>query len=161
MTHASFHSGPIGALTDEYARALDELKSLLGGISHEQFSRIADPDSDYAEMRSIQGVLSHVIGAGYLYANYIRKRFNEREEEHSVSVASIADARSQLDLMFRYTLATLANKHQLTDEELLHTLIKTSWTIYDLESLLEHAIVHVLRHRRQIQKFLNQETSQS
>jgi hypothetical protein len=25
---------------------------------------------------------------------------------------------------------------------------------YDLEQLLEHAIVHVLRHRRQIDKFL-------
>ena len=34
-------------------------------------------------------------------------------------------------------------------------VIHSGWSVtYDLEQLLEHAIVHVLRHRRQIEKFL-------
>ncbi len=32
--------------------------------------------------------------------------------------------------------------------------IKTYWgQVYDIEQLTEHAIVHVMRHRRQIEKF--------
>ena len=32
--------------------------------------------------------------------------------------------------------------------------IKTGWgQLYDIEQLTEHAIVHILRHRRQIEKF--------
>ena len=42
----------------------------------------------------------------------------------------------------------------LTDEELLNTIIKTSWTTYDLEALIEHSIVHILRHRLQIEKMI-------
>jgi len=33
--------------------------------------------------------------------------------------------------------------------------MKTSWgENYDFEQLLEHAIVHILRHRRQIERLL-------
>jgi hypothetical protein len=33
--------------------------------------------------------------------------------------------------------------------------IKTSWgQCYDIEQMMEHAIVHILRHRRQIEKFI-------
>jgi hypothetical protein len=33
--------------------------------------------------------------------------------------------------------------------------IQAPWgPVYDLEQMLEHAIVHVLRHRRQIERFL-------
>jgi hypothetical protein len=32
--------------------------------------------------------------------------------------------------------------------------MKTSWgQVYDIEQLFEHAIVHILRHRRQIENF--------
>lgn len=32
--------------------------------------------------------------------------------------------------------------------------IFTSWNqVYDIEQVTEHAIVHILRHRRQIEKF--------
>jgi len=34
--------------------------------------------------------------------------------------------------------------------------MKVVWRqLYDVEQLMEHAIVHVLRHRRQIERFLN------
>ena len=57
-------------------------------------------------------------------------------------------------MMFKYTVDTFEDKWLLTDKELLNTIIKTSWTTYDLEAIIEHAIVHVLRHRRQIEKRL-------
>jgi hypothetical protein len=43
----------------------------------------------------------------------------------------------------------------MTDEEISATVINSGWGVtYDAEQLLEHAIVHVLRHRRQIEKFI-------
>ena len=43
----------------------------------------------------------------------------------------------------------------MTDEEMMNTLIKTSWTIYDTEGLWEHAVMHIHRHRRQMELFLS------
>jgi hypothetical protein len=43
----------------------------------------------------------------------------------------------------------------MTDEEIMAVSMKVRWgPTYDLEQLLEHAIVHILRHRRQIERFL-------
>jgi hypothetical protein len=37
--------------------------------------------------------------------------------------------------------------------------ILTHWgQVYDIDQMMEHAIVHVLKHRRQIQRFLSSQT---
>lgn len=56
--------------------------------------------------------------------------------------------------MFEYTVETFEGKWLLTDDELMNTIIITSWTAYDLGAFIEHAIVHVLRHRLQIEKMI-------
>lgn len=56
--------------------------------------------------------------------------------------------------MFEYTVKTFEDKLLLTDDELLNTIIKTSWTTNALEAIIEHAIVHILRHRLQIEKMI-------
>jgi len=61
---------------------------------------------------------------------------------------------SELDKMFLYHIATYENKWLMTDDEMMKAIIKTSWTTYDLEAIIEHAIVHILRHRLQIQKII-------
>jgi uncharacterized damage-inducible protein DinB len=61
----------------------------------------------------------------------------------------------QLDAVLRYTAQTLEGKWEMSDEEISGILIKSrSGVVYNMESLLEHAIVHILRHRRQIEKFI-------
>ena len=43
----------------------------------------------------------------------------------------------------------------MSDEEITGTVINSRWgVVYNVEGLLEHAIVHILRHRRQIEKFI-------
>jgi hypothetical protein len=43
----------------------------------------------------------------------------------------------------------------MTDEEITAVKMPVRWgPTYDLEQLLEHAIVHILRHRRQVERFL-------
>jgi hypothetical protein len=56
--------------------------------------------------------------------------------------------------MFEYTVETFEDKWLLTYDELMKIRIKTSWTTYDLEAIIEHGIVHILRHRLQIEKMI-------
>ena len=43
----------------------------------------------------------------------------------------------------------------MSDQEAVDTKMQVRWgPTYDFEQLFEHAIVHVLRHRRQIDRFL-------
>ena len=55
--------------------------------------------------------------------------------------------------MIAHTVATLEGR--MSDEEMEAVRIQSPWrVVYDLEQMLEHAIVHILRHRRQIERFL-------
>jgi uncharacterized damage-inducible protein DinB len=64
---------------------------------------------------------------------------------------------AQLVSMLEYTVQTLEGRWEMTDEEIEGITLQTGWEVtYNLEQLLEHAIVHILRHRRQIEKFMLQ-----
>lgn len=149
----TYRPGAIGAMTDEYERALADLKRRIAGLSDEAFTAVRRHDVP-VEFQSVRGIVGHVVSSGYAYADYIRRRFGEREIAPEYSVHRPVDGEAALDAMFAYTVETFAGKWAMTDAELLHTLIKTSWSAYDLEALIEHAIVHVLRHRLQIEKLL-------
>ena len=74
-----------------------------------------------------------------------------------VSLGKRLESLDQLGVMLAYTAATLEGKWELSDEEIMAVQIRSRWgAMYDLEQLLEHAIVHVLRHRRQIERFLTE-----
>ena len=148
-----YRPGAIGALSDEYEKALNELKTLLSEISDDQFNAIAD-SSVKEDFQSVRNIVTHVVKAGYSYANYIRKRFGNTIYKKEVTINAVHDALLQLDNMFHYTVETFEDKWLFTDDDLLNTVIKTSWTTYDLEAIIEHSIVHILRHRLQIEKLL-------
>ncbi len=149
----TYRKGAIGALTDEYEKALDELKTLLLQIPDDQFKRIYNKELD-TDFQSVRNIVLHIIRSGYVYANHIRKRFGDTYIVPEVEIIKTQQGIVKLDEMFAYTVETFEDKWLLTDEELLNTIIKTSWTTYDLEALIEHAIVHVLRHRLQIEKMI-------
>lgn len=58
--------------------------------------------------------------------------------------------------MFNYTVQLFEDYPDLAVEELDNQQkIMVRWgQLYDVEQLMEHAIVHVLRHRRQVESFL-------
>ena len=63
--------------------------------------------------------------------------------------------------MLAYTSATFDGKWDISEDEAEAMRIQSGWgTVYDLEQLLEHAVVHMLRHRRQIERFLGAADSQ-
>jgi len=106
--------------------------------------------------RSIQTILTHVVSSGYGYAVYIQnsRGVNSIRPEKR-SNPTVQDYIKDLEEMFRFTINVFEN---IGDDELEQGddshKIQTGWgQRYDIEQLMEHAIVHVLRHRRQIEKF--------
>jgi len=59
---------------DEYERAAGELARILEVISDEDYPLIRDTETNDDDCRSIQTVVTHVIGAGYGYAGMLRGR---------------------------------------------------------------------------------------
>ncbi len=149
-----YRKGAIGALTDEYEKVLEELKALLKNITIENFKEIKN-DSVQEDFQSVRNIVLHIVNSGYVYANHIRKRFENTITNKEVKIDTVEEAFHHLDLMFQYTVDTFEDKWLLTDDELLNTIIKTSWSTYDLEAIIEHAIVHILRHRLQIEKLMS------
>ncbi len=148
-----YRPGAIGAMTDEYEKALNELKLLLQSLSNETFIEIKN-NSVEEDFQSAKNITLHVVRSGYVYANHMRKRFGNQVSPQEIKIENTKEAITELNKMFQYIVDTFEDKWLLTDEELMNTIIKTSWTTYDLEAIIEHAIVHVLRHRLQIEKLL-------
>jgi len=100
-----------------------------------------------------------VVRAGFGYANYIRRQFNdpqtERKEDYELT--DTGKAIREIDNILNYTIETLNNKWDMPFEEITKNVIETRWEQkYDFDQLLEHAIVHILRHRRQIERLMKQ-----
>jgi uncharacterized damage-inducible protein DinB len=152
----TFRDGSIGALMDEYERAALGLKKLVVSLSEDEFVEILDSETADEDCRSAQTILSHVIGAGYAYADYLRKLFAIDAARPASRLYARPEALSELDAMLGYTAFTLEDRWAMTDDEITGSIIRTSWGVtYDIEQLFEHAIVHILRHRRQIEKLLH------
>jgi len=150
-------NGAIGALLDEYEKAVNELLDLIDGVSPSELTTIADHKTEDLDCRSIQTILSHVVDSGYNYVIVIRKHLKEEiDYKHKTTLHSIKEYRTALVDMFQYNVALFEDHPNLkiyapdaADK------IKTRWgQLYDVEQLFEHAILHVLRHRRQIERFL-------
>lgn len=154
MTRA-YRQGAVGALMDEYERASEELMRLVAGLTDAEFEVVRDPRTAEPECRSVQTVMNHVVSAGYGYAYYLRQAFSLGGSRVEVPVAGRAESLGQLRAMLAHTTATLDGRWQMSYEEMGAVQIQARWgPTYDVEQLLEHAVVHVLRHRRQIEKFL-------
>ena len=152
-----YRKGVVGAMMDEYERAAAELLHIVKNISQDDFEKIMDAETKDINCISIQAIMNHIVKAGYGYANYIRKMFAETfiERKDNYELYTPQKACDELAKMLAYTEESLAGKWYTVFEDLEINSIKTTWgQEYDFEQLFEHAIVHILRHRRQIEKFL-------
>jgi len=149
--------GAKGALLDEYERAFSDLKSTIAVISTQELTAIVDPDTSDPDCHSIQTVLTHVVRSGIGYATYIRQQQGEVIDfPTSETCASVEDYALALDAAFLCTEKIFETYPDLELETSDHEQkIRVRWgQLYDVEQLMEHAIVHVLRHRRQIEGFI-------
>jgi uncharacterized damage-inducible protein DinB len=146
----------VHALLAEYKKAINELQHVIQDISETSLEFVIDNETQNPDCKSIQTVLTHVISSGYSYCIYIQnsKNINSKRPE-KMNRTSILEYAKDLDDVLEFTNNTFANLSDSDLEEQDNTKkIMTSWEqIYDIEQLMEHAIVHVLRHRRQIETF--------
>lgn len=150
-----YRKGAIGALMDEYERAFVELRNLIESIDDKNYVKIFDATTENEDCRSIQTIMSHVVRACYSYANSIRKAFAIEYQVYEHKLLSKTEVIDCFEAAVKYTAETLEGRWEMSEKEMMETLMRTNWgVIYDIEQLLEHAIVHILRHRRQIDKFL-------
>jgi uncharacterized damage-inducible protein DinB len=155
MAPGTFRAGVLGALMDEYERAAGELLALLDGISDEAYERVRDPETTDEDFRSVQTILTHVVSAGYGHAGMMRTALGLERMKRWRQTFPREDARHQVAAMLAYTSAAFEGKWDLSEDDVEAIQVQSGWgTVYDLEQFLEHAIVHVLRHRRQIERFL-------
>lgn len=153
----TYRKGPVGALMDEYERAAGELARVLAPLSAPQYEEIRDAQTQDECCRSIQTILSHVVSSGYGYANAIRRAYGGKATDYTFRILSRGEVEGMLSGMLAYTVDTLSDKFDFTDDQLMAIIVdRYGPQKSDLEQVLEHAIVHILRHRRQIDKFLAQ-----
>ncbi len=150
-------NGAIGALLDEYERAVKDLKAEISLLTPEELTEIVDKQTNDPDCQSIQTILTHVVRSGYGYIVYMRKHLGEELNFFErKSFDSVVLYQNALTEMFRYNEQFFEDYPDIALEELDNTKkLVTRWgQVFDVEQLMEHAIVHVLRHRRQIEKFI-------
>jgi hypothetical protein len=149
-----YRTGAIGALMDEYERVALELKNLLITITQEEFTKIRDPHTPDEHCRSIQSVMKHVVAAAYRYSDQICDFLKKPIINHNYHIYNVIHAIDAFEEVIQFTSETVTDHFEMTHEEILATRTETRWGLYDIEMMFEHAIVHILRHRRQIEKLL-------
>jgi uncharacterized damage-inducible protein DinB len=153
----AYRKGVLGALMDEFERASEELMRLILRLSDHEFEVARGSDSPDAELRSIRTVIHHVVRAGYGHANHLRLALAAEGSRIEIPLGSRTESVEQLRAMLAYAEATLDGRWPMKDDEISAIQLQSRWGVtYDLEQMLEHMIVHVLRHRRQIERFLTE-----
>lgn len=158
MSHI-YRTGATGALLDEYERAIADLQLVIAAITDEQLTVITDPHTADENCRSVQTILSHVVSSGFGYANSIHNlKGHNRTRPEKTFHSTIHEYAEDLTKVLQFTEYILG---EFRDEELEEhdnaLKIKAGWgQVYDPEQMMEHAIVHILRHRRQLQRIKEQ-----
>ena len=151
-------TGTVKALLDEYKKSVNELIAVIQPLSDKEILALRDEKTSNENCRSIQTILTHVVYAGYGYTNFIENHYgSEKERRPKHLFGNAVDYITDLNEMFDYCENFFIENPGIELEEYdASKKILTHWgQVYDIDQLMEHAIVHVLKHRRQIQKFLS------
>lgn len=151
-----YRRGGLGGLQDEYERATRDLLALLENLSDEEYLATRPEEVDF--LQSIQLIMYHVVRAAYGYADKIRKTISvEVTSNKPDQPFSRLEAITNLQSAIEYSAASFEGKWTMKDEDLDGIKMMAPWKVeYSIEQMMEHAIVHILRHRRQIERILSE-----
>ncbi|MBK6546195.1 MAG: DinB family protein [Saprospiraceae bacterium] len=147
-------NGAKGALLDVYEKAIEELITVVSNIPNSALTVPLDMKTTDVNCKTIQSILSHVISSGYGYAISIQNlKFKNLDRPEKSFHENVSEYIEDLTKVFNFTETVFNEIHDQELEQSDNALkIKTSWgQIYDIEQITEHAIVHILRHKRQIE----------
>lgn len=157
MIHSTKLTGAKAALLNEYKKAIIELIEVIKFLNNEELLVEIKPISNNPDCLTIQTILRHVVASIFSYTIYIENSIglvSERPERYTFD--NVQDYIEKLLSGFRHCESAFINNPHIVMEELNHSKkINARWgQQYDIEQMLEHAIVHILRHRRQIENEL-------
>ena len=151
----SSYSGSLRAVLDEYSRAIRDFECVLLALPAERYT--AKTVLTDANFTHVQDIARHVVGASHSYAFHIDRALDKLDgsfpkREFSVdtpeaAVAALWDA-------FDHMVDVLGRIKDWSDDKQGEVRFVSRWKQpYDIEQMLEHAIVHILRHRRQLERW--------
>ena len=149
------NNGAIGAILDEYEKAVIELDKVISDVTNNELIKIIDNETTNSDCKSIQTILTHLIRAGNIYVLEVRKMLGEEIEYTERKIfQTTREYQSELKIMFENNEKLFKDYPNIELEETNNEKkILTKWNQqYDVEQLFEHAIVHILKHRRQIER---------
>lgn len=148
----------VNALLEVYGAAINNFKELVVTIPGEKLTLITDSVTADSNCNSIQSILTHVVHSGYGYATYIHNNIAVPKERPPKAFHS--GIQQYLDDLENVLQVTREIFDDISDAELydVSRKIDTSWDqTYDIEQLMEHAIVHILRHHRQVKNIIDRD----
>lgn len=150
-----YRQGAIGALLDIYEQAISDFKKVIADIPAEALNIITDPQTSDDNCRSLQTILTHVVHAGYGYATFIHNlKGNNQVRPPKIFKNDVSEYLTNLSDVFAFTETVLKDFSEAEIQPSANApKIHTTWEqVFDTEQMMEHAIVHILRHRRQIER---------
>lgn len=150
------NTGAVGAILDEYERALEDYKSIIASLTLADYQKIRDYETKDPDCKSIESITKHVINSGFGYICYIEKMLKKDLDRPVREAKNPKEALAQIDEMFAFNELHFGPKSSLSSDDPIWAIREAvPWgVVYDIEQLMEHAIVHILRHRRQIERML-------
>lgn len=148
--------GPFGALMDEYVRAAEDFLRVIETLPEEVY--LAQREADDPDCRSPQAIAAHACGAALGYRDYICEARNlhvrDKGRPRLDEVPDPASVRAVLARAIRQTERSLDGLWDADYPTCREFTFRVRWgPEYDPEMMLEHGIVHLLRHRRQIERW--------
>jgi hypothetical protein len=141
---------------DEYARAAADFCRVVEGLTPAQFA--SERPANSPDTRTPRALCTHVYGAARRYSDYIRKArglpFTEKFVPEPATIDGPAAVRRRLAEALRYTEGALEGLYEADEATAAAIKFPVRWgPVYDPDMILEHAIVHLLRHRRQLERW--------
>ncbi len=149
-------SGAFGAILDETARAADEFCRVAEAIDPGRYNE--ERTTPNPQITSIRSICIHVVNWAFAYSNYIRDvRGEPTTTAAPLSASALVDPtelRQEFRMAFAHTEESLAGLWDATPAEIFALSFQVPWgPTFDPETILERGLAHILRHRRQIERW--------
>jgi len=138
---------------------IDSLRLIIkeiDNLSDSDIKIIIDKETEDSDTKSIQTILTHTIFSGHGYINYISEKIGIYQTPVKKNLLnSTYDYKLALERLIDCFESMAFNLNDdMIEETNIDKKIVTSWKqTYDIEQLMEHAIVHNYRHLYQIKNY--------
>ncbi len=146
------------SLLAEYKKAIDDLVMVIKPLTKERLIQAIYPETTNPDCKSIQSILTHIVASIFSYSVYIENHIGLQTIRPEYSILENAQAYTdQLYAGYAYCeLIFIQNPGIQLEESENSKKINANWgQQYDIDQMMEHSIVHILRHRRQIENEMN------